>query len=598
MQEQAPARGFQSSVDYVLTFGLGARDTVDALEVAWPDGRTARLAHVAANRRLVVRQADAPPGRPSPALPAAPPRAPGALLAAADSTALDFAHRENDFIDFDRERLIPKMVSTEGPALAVADVNGDGLDDAYLGGAKEQAGRLLLQRADGGFAPSNPGLFEADAIAEDVGAAFFDANGDGRPDLYVVSGGSEFSEGADALHDRLYLNDGAGRFRKAPQDALPYESASGSRVAPFDFDADGDVDLFVGGRVEPGRYGADPQSMLLQNDGRGRFTDVTDRVAPGLARVGMVTDATWQDADGDGRRDLVLVGEWMPITIFRNAGGRLAKMDVPGLARSHGWWNRVVAGDFTGDGRVDFVVGNLGLNTRLAATEREPVTMYVKDFDRNGFAEQVLSTYVQGKPYVLPLRDDLIRAIPPLKARFLNYRDYAGKTFDQVFPAADLEGATVRTAYTFASALVRNDGRGRFTLVPLPDEAQRAPVYGIAAGDVDGDGKTDLLLAGNFDGLKPEIGRAAASYGLLLAGDPSRCGARDTLCSPFRPVPTARSGFFVPGATRDVQRVRTRAGAAWLVARNDGRALLFRRAPRAPAPTPRVVAATPTPNRD
>ncbi|HVE78913.1 MAG TPA: VCBS repeat-containing protein, partial [Gemmatimonadaceae bacterium] len=566
MQELHPTRGFQSSVDYVLTFGLGERGRVDSVTVEWPDGRASARANVAVDQRLVVRHAESAPAAAGGARVAA--RTPPPLLTDVTArVALPYAHKENDFVDFDRERLIPKMLSTEGPLVAVADVNADGRDDAFIGGAKEQPGELLLQQSDGRFARSNPGLFEQDRVSEDAGAVFFDADGDRDADLYVVSGGSEFSEMAPALQDRLYLNDGRGAFRKAVGH-LPPEAISGSRVTAADFDGDGDADLFVGGRAVPWRYGEDPRSTLLVNDGRGRFTDVTDQAAPELARVGMVTDAAWRDVDADGRLDLVVVGEWMPITIFRNTGrGRLARLDTPGLAKSHGWWNRVVAGDFTGDGRVDFVVGNLGLNSRLQASETEPTTMYVKDFDGNGFLEQIVACYNGGRSYPLVLRDDLIKALPVLKSRYLNYANYARQTVADVFPPAQLDGAAVKAAYTFATALARNDGDGSFTLVPLPREAQTAPVYGILAEDVDEDGKVDLLLAGNFDGVEPEIGRMGASYGLLLRGD-----ARGA----FTPVHGVESGFHVPGQTRDIQRLRTRDGDLYVVARNNDRPLVFR----------------------
>lgn len=566
VQEQSPSRGFQSSVDYVLGFGLGTRPAVDSLRVQWPDGRVSTQRNVVANQLVTVREADGVRMAPF-----APEVAGTTLLSAVeDTTALPFVHRENEFVDFDRERLIPRMLSTEGPHLAVADVNGDGLDDVYVGGAKEQAGSLLIQRRDGRFTISNRGLFETDAISEDVGALFFDANGDKRPDLYVVSGGNEFSEGAPALQDRLYLNIGGGVFRKA-EGNLPAEQVSGSRVTAADFDGDGDLDLFVGARLVPWSYGIDPPSALLQNDGRGRFTDVTARLAPELTRVGMVTDALWRDVDADGRVDLVIVGEWMPITVFRNSGGgRLVPLNVRGLAATHGWWNRIVAGDFTGDGKVDFVVGNLGTNTRLQASDSEPASLYVGDFDKNGFVEQVLTMYSEGKSYPFAQRDELIRSIPPLKARFPNYRDYAAQPVDKVLTPDQRSAATHKQARTFATSLVRNNGDGSFTVVSLPGEAQIAPVYGILAHDVDRDGAMDLLLAGNFDGVKPEIGRMSEGRGLLLRG--SGAGA-------FVPVPGIESGFVVPGQARDIQRIRTAQGDAFIVARNNDRPLMFRSKP-------------------
>ncbi len=603
-QELEPTRGFQSSSDYVLTFGLGTRAVLDSVVVEWPDGRLSVLRQVKADQRITVRQQeaaqrgpDAPPlGQAALADPATgvqvanvPPAAGAGRPTFADVTAevgLDYAHHENDFVDFDRDRLVPKMLSTEGPAVAVADVNGDGLDDVFLGGAKDQPGALLIQTADGRFARSNPGLFETDAASEQVGATFLDANGDGRPDLYVVSGGSEYSADSPALQDHLYVNDGGGRFHRA-DDALPAETNSGSRAAAADYDGDGATDLFVGGRSVPWQYGVAPRSMLLHNDGRGHFTDVTERLAPELARVGMVTDGAWRDVDGDGRPDLVVVGEWMPVVVFHNAGrGRLVRAAVPGLERSNGWYNRVAVGDFTGHGRADLLLGNLGLNTRLRASATEPATMLVKDFDGNGYVEQVLSCYNGGRSYPITLRDGLLKALPYLKARYPNYKSYAMAGVDQIFTPQERAGATADTAFTFATAIARDEGRGRYTVVPLPAEAQLAPVSAMLGGDFDGDGARDLLLAGNFDGVKPEIGRMSASYGLYLRGDGH---------GGYLPVPTRASGFTVPGQARDIVRLRTRAGPLVLVARNNDRPLVFR---ASPAPGVRsVYAANAAPSR-
>ena len=563
-QEEEPTRGFQSSVDYVLTFGVGQRDTLDSVKVEWPgrEGRVSLLTHVAANQRLTIRESEA-------VTPRAPrPQALAPLLTdVTDQVALPFVHHENDFVDFEREPLIPKLLSTEGPMLAVADVNGDGLDDMFIGGAKGQGGKLLIQQPDGRFVSTNERLFQADAGSEDIGAVFFDADGDGHPDLYVVSGGSEFSAMAPALQDRLYLSDGRGNFHRAVA-SLPDEDVSGSRVVAADYDGDGDLDLFVGGRVVPWHYGVDPRSMLLQNDGHGHFTDVTARLAPDLEHVGMVTDAVWRDVDGDGRLDLIVVGEWMPITIFHNAGGgKLVRLKTPGLEHSEGWWNRIIAGDFTGKGRVDFIVGNLGLNTRLHASDAEPATMYVKDFDGNGVSEQIVSVYNHGKSYPIAMRDELLAALPFLKPRYPRYVDYAAQTVTDIFTPAELAGATFKQVHTFATALARNNGDGSFTLVPLPPEAQLAPVYGILAQDLDGNGKPDLLLAGNFDGVQPSIGRMSASYGLLLRGDGK---------GNFTPVRATQSGFLVHGQARDIQRVRTRRGDLYVVTRNNDRALVFR----------------------
>ncbi|HWC75230.1 MAG TPA: VCBS repeat-containing protein, partial [Gemmatimonadales bacterium] len=567
MQELEPTRGFQSSVDYVLTFGVGRVDTVDSLRVDWPDGRTSARLHVGTNQRITIGERDSsqltPPRTTHPSLRSGQAHVQRTLFTDVTAeTRVDFVHHEDDFVDFDREPLIPKMLSTEGPFVTVGDVNGDGLDDFFIGGAKGQPSALYVQRPNGTFVATNQALFEQDAISEDLGAAFFDANGDGKLDLYVVTGGDEFGGLAPPLEDRLYLGDGRGNFTRTTGQ-LPPLFGSGSRVAVSK------NLVFIGGRVVPGRYGVNPPSTLLRNDGHGRFTDVTAEMAPDLARAGMVTDALWSDIDGDGRPDLVVVGEWMPITVFHNTGTQLVRQMPKGLEHSAGWWNRIIAGDFNGDGRTDFVLGNLGLNSRLHASPTEPARMYVKDFGYNGFPKQIVTCYEGGKSLPLVLRDELTAAIPYLKPKYPKYSDYAGQTVEQIFGSA-LSDAVVQQVETFASAIALSNPDGSYTLVSLPREAQLAPVYGILAGDFDRDGKLDLLLAGNFDGVQPEIGRLAASYGLFLRGDGH---------GGFTPVRAAESGFFVPGAARDIQRLHTRAGDLYVVARNNDRPLFFRAAP-------------------
>ena len=559
VQELYPSRGFQSSVDYTLPFGLGASRAADSVLVTWPDGRTTVRTGVPADTVLTVTLGDDA----RPAATVARPAAPRPWLAVADS--LPAPHAENDFVDFDRERLIPHMLSTEGPALAVADVDGDGLDDAYLGGAKDQPGRLLRQQRDGRFiADSAP--FLADAASEDVGALFLDVDRDGDRDLLVVSGGNEYSDESPALQDRLYRNDGRGRFTRDAA-ALPADSVSGSRVAAADVDGDGDLDLVVGGRSVPWKYGLSPRTTLLRNDGRGRFADVTATLAPALAEVGMVTDLLFTDLDGDARPDLLLVGEWMPVTAFRNAGGgRLVPMPLPGLEASAGWWNRIVPADLDGDGRPEFVLGNLGRNARLRASPREPLTLLVKDFDANGYVEPVLAMYNQGRSYPFPLRDELIRALPPMKVRYLKYEDYALQTMDAVFPASARGGAVERRVDTFDSGVLRRAPGGRWRLDPLPQEAQLAPVYAILPLDADGDGHLDLLLGGNLDGFRTDVGRLAASRGLLLRND-----GRGTLA----PVAADAGGVRLPGQLRDAALVRTARGPRVVVARNNAHALLL-----------------------
>src|SRR3989441_5351857 len=512
--EQFPTRGFQSSVDPRLHFGLGRANHLDSLTVIWPDRRYQVLTNVAVNRTLTLSQEDAagryayPPGDPVQPL----------FADVTDRVAIDFRHRENTFFDYNLEPLMPHLLSTEGPALAVGDVNGDGLEDIYVGGAKWQAGQLYLQQRDGTFRASRQPAFQADSLSEDVDAVFFDANGDGYPDLFVVSGGNEFWGDDDALQDRLYINDGKGNFDRATG-ALPRFSESGSCVVVGDFNGDGYPDLFVGRRAVARKYGLPPRSYLLQNDGKGHFRDVTLEKAPALADVGMVSSAAWIDYDGDGQVDLIVVGEWMPVRVFRQEQGRFVdRTAAAGLGGTEGWWNTVTAVDLNGDGRQDLVLGNLGLNSYLRASRTEPARLYIHDFGHNGTLEQILTFSKHGVSYPLAGRDGLVRLIPQLRSRYPSYAAFGASRVEDIFPASDLSKAKLLEAHLFTSAVALNNGDGTFQLQPLPVEAQVAPVYAALAEDFDGDGHIDLLLAGNFYGVTPVLGRYDASYGLLLRG--------------------------------------------------------------------------------
>jgi hypothetical protein len=490
-------------------------------------------------------------------------------------SGVDFRHREDAFYDYNREPLIPHLLSTEGPRLAVADVNGDGLDDFYVGGAKWQAGGLFVQQRDGSFKASNQPAFTADSVSEDVGAGFLDANGDGFPDLFVASGGNEFWGQQDALRPRLYLNDGHGNFQRA-RNALPDIFENASAVAIGDFNGDGRADVFLGGRVVSRGYGLIPKSHLLQNDGNGHFVDVTMERAPQLSEAGMVSSATWIDYDHDGKPDLVVVGEWMPVRVFHQENGKLVdRTSDAGLSGTNGWWNSVEAIDLRGSGRQDLVLGNLGLNSYLHASVKEPVRLYVNDFSHTGSGnvEQILTSYQDGVSYPLAGRDELLKKIPSLRAKFPTYKQFGASRIEDVLPATDLRDAQVREADTFASAIATNNGDGTFTLRSLPTEAQLAPIYASAAGDFDGDGKPDLIVGGNLYGVTPMLGRYDASYGLLLKGDGT---------GGFTAVDMDRSNLVIDGGVRDIRVLRGANGARLIVVARNNDAVLVLLAARNP----------------
>ncbi|RMG29981.1 MAG: hypothetical protein D6730_03110, partial [Bacteroidetes bacterium] len=573
--EQMPMRGFQSSVDPRPFVALGSASQADTIRVLWPDGRESMLTDVPADRLLTLYQRDAlkvnrPPEstRPSP---------PTLFRDITAEQSLQYVHRENTFVDFDRDRLIYHMLSAEGPKVSLGDVNGDGRMDCFIGGAKDSPGRLFVQMANGRFVSTNEALLEADKLSEDLGSEFFDADGDGDLDLYVASGGNEFPLSSSALADRLYLNQGKGNFTKYTGMVLPagkFESSSCVKAA--DFDLDGDMDLFVGLRLQPFLYGVPVNGYLLQNDGKGNFSNVTQQLAPELLNIGMITDAEWTDLDLDGDPDLMLVGEWMPITSFINQNGRLEKAPLkltngagnPELPEfsSSGWWNALLPADLDGDGDTDFVLGNHGKNSRFKASQQQPVSMYVNDFDKNGTVEQIICTYQGTESYPLCLKHDLVAQMPELNKKFLKYEAYAHQRIEDIFTPKQLEKAVVLKAHFLENALLINQGEAGFELKALPVEAQLAPIYGICAADFDGDGKTDLLTGGNLYRAKPEVGRYDADYGWFLKGDGQ---------NHFTPLPAWKSGFFLTGEVRDIVLMEVNGKKQVLVAQNNGPLQVF-----------------------
>jgi enediyne biosynthesis protein E4 len=551
-KELQPVRGFMSSVEPIFHFGLGSIAQIDRLEVQFQEGKLIVQENIPTNQRLNLSISNAKPGKLS-ALPIAQ-----ALMQSAP--APDFTHQEDAFLDFNREPLIPWRMSIPGPHLASGDVNGDGLDDLFVGGATNQAGRLFLQTAAGGFTPTSSATFDADRGFEDVGCVLTDVDLDKDLDLIVVSGGNTAPANSSAYQIRLYRNDGKGNFAKTA--GLPNLNDPGSALSAHDYDADGDIDLFLGGWCKPGSYPLSTPCRVLQNDGQGNFSEVTKTVAPSFAQCGIVYDLQWADLDGDKTPELIVAGEWMPIQVFRYQSGQFVDATSSfGLSGVKGLWRSVLAADFDGDGDLDLVGGNLGNNSRYRASDKEPLRLYAKDFDNNGSIDPIMTLVQYGEELPVAYRDILVKHIPAVKKKFLRYTPYANATVSELFPEADLKAALQLSCTELRSMYFENQG-GKFVARALPNEAQIFPVYAQIAFDINKDGHLDWIAAGNDLGHQAETGALDAGNGLVMLGDGK---------GNFKPIYARNSGFWASKEARSMQLFRGKNGTQRLfVGNNNG----------------------------
>ncbi len=558
-QEQMASRGWLSSSDNLLHLGLGANEKIDSIDIIWTGGKFQTLRGIKPNQTVAVRQVDAAGvwnyGNTN-----------RTRTLFEEVRSIPYEHRENEFVSFNAERLIPHMLSTQGPKISVGDSNGDKLDDFFIGGASGQAGQVFRQDRTGNFKSTSQVSIATDSLAEDVASAFFDADGNGSMDLIVVGGGQEFAEDDKKLKPRLYLNDRNGTFKKSEQ-SIPNIFVNASCVKPADIDGDGDEDLFIGGRVLTGQYGLDPPSFILINNGKGIFSDATTLLLPGLGidnrTLGMVTDAVWLDLNSDKKMDLVVVGEWMPITVLiqNDSGAFEDRTEEFNLRNTNGWWNTISGKDFDNDGDVDLMVGNLGLNSRLRASVSEPVSIFIGDIDKNGSLDQILTYYNQGVRYPIVSRDQLVKQVPSFKRKFLKYENYRSVKLEDILSKEELTTFVRKDVYVFSSVYLRNLGNGKFSEVRLPTEAQLFPVFSFCVDDLNNDGHLDVLAIGNLFAIQPDFGRYDAGHGLTMLGDGK---------GNFTALPNAESGLVVNGEGRDIALIRTwRNGKLFLVSLNN-----------------------------
>ncbi len=553
MQELNPYRGYESSMEPVLHFGIGKNIVADSIKIIWPGGEQQKEITVKANQVINIAYAattgvdDAVIKNNSSYL----------FTNITGKNGLNYHHTENEFVDFKIQPLLPHMHSKNGPGIATGDINGDGREDFYIGAASGNDGSFFIQNSNGNFSEKK---LKKDTLYEDMGVLLFDADNDNDLDLYVVSGSSENKEGTAMQQDRLYLNDGKGNFAYKPG-ALPETKASGSCVLACDYDKDGDLDLFIGGRVVPGSYPMAAKSYLLKND-VGKFSDASAAELPQQGKIGMVTSALWTDYDNDGWIDLMLAGEFMPITFIKNEKGKLNIHSPFTINHSQGWWNSIAAADFDEDGDIDYIIGNLGLNTRHKANTKEPLCIYAKDFDKNGRLDPVMCYYVGGKNYIYHTRDEMIKQVAAMRGRFQTYKDFASVTFEESFTKEELSDALVVKSECFESSYLENKGNGKFERKALPLQCQFAPIFGMLTGDYNGDGYVDVLITGNSYSTEASTGAYDAMTGILLAGDGK---------GNFKTLASNTTGFKADGDSKGIVLLHTNADANIILsANNDG----------------------------
>ncbi|MCB0595342.1 MAG: VCBS repeat-containing protein [Lewinellaceae bacterium] len=564
ISEHFPVRGFQSSADNGIHLGIGDTAEVDSLLLIWPDQTYQKLDIPAYNRTLALEWQPGLPkfdfrtlGRPW--------KEDWGVKDVTDEVALDFRHKESPYIDFNREYLIPHMVSTEGPALAVGDVNGDGLEDVFLGGAKRLKSRIYYQSADGKFYENTPAAILSDSLFEDVDAVFADLENDGDLDLIVASGGNEFWDQHEALKQRAYINDGKGNFQ-GNKSLFGGAYLTASCVLPADFNGDGLVDFFFGGRAVPWKYGLIPDSYLFLNKGNGQFEDVTETDARGLRKAGLVKNGAWADLDQDGDADLLLALEWGAIQLFINNDGKLEQQPLNDMK---GWWNFILPYDFDQDGDMDLLAGNLGENSKLQPTPEEPVRMYVNDFDNNGQIEQVLTYYLKGREIPFANYEEITKQMVSLKKKYLFARDFARATLPEIFGADRLADSEVLEVNNLKSMYFENTGKGlAFKAHALPDELQFSSLRAASLYDFDQDGTVDVLLGGNFYENNIEMGRYDANFGNVLS-----IGADGG----FRV--SALGSLLIKGQVRRIRPVRIGGKVCFILARNDDTVIVIQPAP-------------------